>query len=227
MDMTDFGKHQDCVNKVLRHFGKVKKVLDSYWCITIFSATLYRSMSCFTMLESLKGRGGNTPTSTLTETFLTSTSFPSWAYRGTEVVLILSESSMISDYFSFMGRCIMPHYLERNSGTFALMSSAAGKAGVPYSGSYTGSKHALHVRDALFSGWKKFLKPIFRIGVFRVSENGENGDRNSGDHVVPRTHVFQPLGRGCHRKSGRGKSSRYRKLQLIPTYKSCFSGVQR
>ena len=34
--------------------------------------------------------------------------------------------------------------MERNSGTFALMSSTAGKAGVPYSGSYTGSKHALH-----------------------------------------------------------------------------------
>ena len=39
----------------------------------------------------------------------------------------------------------MPHFTERNSGTFALMSSTAGKAGVPFSGSYTGSKHALHV----------------------------------------------------------------------------------
>ena len=27
------------------------------------------------------------------------------------------------------------------------MSSSAGKAGVPYSGTYTGSKHALHVRN--------------------------------------------------------------------------------
>ena len=44
-----------------------------------------------------------------------------------------------------LSRCIMPHFLERNSGTFALMSSTAGKAGVPFSGSYTGSKHALHV----------------------------------------------------------------------------------
>lgn len=35
-------------------------------------------------------------------------------------------------------------FMKRNSGTFALMSSSAGKAGVPYSGSYTGSKHALH-----------------------------------------------------------------------------------
>ena len=39
----------------------------------------------------------------------------------------------------------MPHFLKRNSGIFAIMSSSAGKAGVPYSGTYTGSKHALHV----------------------------------------------------------------------------------
>ena len=39
----------------------------------------------------------------------------------------------------------MPHFLKRNSGIFAIMSSSAGKAGVPYSGAYTGSKHALHV----------------------------------------------------------------------------------
>ena len=31
-------------------------------------------------------------------------------------------------------------------GQFAIVSSAAGKAGVPFSGSYTGSKHAINVR---------------------------------------------------------------------------------
>ena len=30
-------------------------------------------------------------------------------------------------------------------GQFAIVSSAAGKAGVPFSGSYTGSKHAINV----------------------------------------------------------------------------------
>ena len=58
--------------------------------------------------------------------------------------------------FSFF-RCLMPHFLERNSGTFALMSSTAGKAGVPYSGAYTGSKHALHV---------SFLLSIFYLSIF-------------------------------------------------------------
>ena len=57
----------------------------------------------------------------------------------------------------------MPHFLKRNSGIFAIMSSSAGKAGVPYSGAYTGSKHALHVGylkinsilQDLFRFWKK------------------------------------------------------------------------
>ena len=30
-------------------------------------------------------------------------------------------------------------------GQFVIVSSAAGKAGVPFSGSYTGSKHAINV----------------------------------------------------------------------------------
>merc|ERR1712210_299196 len=40
-------------------------------------------------------------------------------------------------------RVVLPHMLERGSGCIALMSSSAGKAGVPFSGTYTGSKHAL------------------------------------------------------------------------------------
>jgi len=41
-------------------------------------------------------------------------------------------------------RVVLPHMLQRGSGCIALMSSSAGKAGVPFSGTYTGSKHALH-----------------------------------------------------------------------------------
>jgi len=38
-------------------------------------------------------------------------------------------------------RVVLPHMLHRGSGCVALMSSSAGKAGVPFSGTYTGSKH--------------------------------------------------------------------------------------
>jgi len=41
-------------------------------------------------------------------------------------------------------RTVLPHMLEKKSGTVAVMSSSAGKAGVPFSGTYTGSKHAVH-----------------------------------------------------------------------------------
>jgi len=41
-------------------------------------------------------------------------------------------------------RVVLPHMLERGGGTVAVMSSSAGKAGVPFSGTYTGSKHAIH-----------------------------------------------------------------------------------
>jgi len=41
-------------------------------------------------------------------------------------------------------RTVLPHMLENKSGSIAVMSSTAGKAGVPFSGTYTGSKHAIH-----------------------------------------------------------------------------------
>ena len=70
-----------------------------------------------------------------------------WEHTDIQVDLDLFNLNVFS--IVHLSRCIMPHFLERNSGTFALMSSTAGKAGVPFSGSYTGSKHALHV--GLFS----------------------------------------------------------------------------
>ena len=59
----------------------------------------------------------------------------------------------------------MPHFLKRNSGIFAIMSSSAGKAGVPYSGTYTGSKHALHV------GYFKIC--ILLQYLFQIRENAK------------------------------------------------------
>ena len=82
-----------------------------------------------------------------------------WEHTDIEVDLDLFNLNVFS--IVNLSRCIMPHFLERNSGTFALMSSAAGKAGVPFSGSYTGSKHALHVRN--------FLMPYTVLGLHFVT----------------------------------------------------------
>ena len=56
------------------------------------------------------------------------------------------------------------------------MSSTAGKAGVPYSGSYTGSKHALHVSFSLllkvdiryieYIYIVNILNVVYKIGIF-------------------------------------------------------------
>ena len=43
-------------------------------------------------------------------------------------------------------RLVLPHLVANGGGAIAVVSSAAGKAGAPFSGTYTGSKHALHVR---------------------------------------------------------------------------------
>ena len=42
-------------------------------------------------------------------------------------------------------REVIPIYLKQGGGNFAVTSSLAGKFGVPFSASYTGSKHAIHV----------------------------------------------------------------------------------
>ena len=52
-------------------------------------------------------------------------------------------------------RLILPHFLRRGEGTFAVVTSSAGKVGAPFSGSYTGFKHALHV--SFFCEFRKGL----------------------------------------------------------------------
>ena len=42
-------------------------------------------------------------------------------------------------------RIVIPHFVSNGGGAIAVMSSAAGKAGAPFSGTYTATKHALHV----------------------------------------------------------------------------------
>lgn len=52
-----------------------------------------------------------------------------------DVFSTIALSRMVCSYFLEQGR----------SGHFAVTSSVAGKAGVPFSASYTAAKHALHV----------------------------------------------------------------------------------
>ena len=53
--------------------------------------------------------------------------------------------------------------LENKSGSIAVMSSTAGKAGVPFSGTYTGSKHAIH---GYFESLRTEKVMIFTMRIF-------------------------------------------------------------
>ena len=44
-----------------------------------------------------------------------------------------------------LSRVVLKYFLTQGKGHFAINSSLAGILGAPFSGSYTGSKHALHV----------------------------------------------------------------------------------
>jgi len=45
-----------------------------------------------------------------------------------------------------LNRKVVRYFLNQGSGQLAVTSSIGGKIGIPYSGSYTASKFALHVR---------------------------------------------------------------------------------
>ena len=65
-------------------------------------------------------------------------------------------------------RVVLRYFLEHGGGQFGVVSSVAGKVGVPNSGTYTASKHALHVRmtyelvffNTNFQDFKNFLRNV-------------------------------------------------------------------
>ena len=67
--------------------------------------------------------------------------------RWEHIDLAVDKSMFDLNVFSLvsLSRCIIPIFMEQGGGAFAVMSSVAGKVGVPFSGTYTGSKHATHV----------------------------------------------------------------------------------
>merc|ERR1712212_546214 len=65
-----------------------------------------------------------------------------WEFTAMEVDRALFELNVFS--VINLSRVVLPYMLQKGQGCLAVMSSSAGKAGAPFSGSYTGSKHALH-----------------------------------------------------------------------------------
>jgi dehydrogenase/reductase SDR family member 7B len=63
-----------------------------------------------------------------------------------ETLLEIDRRIMEVNYFGTIAltKALLPHFLERNQGHFAVISSLVGKFGSPYRSSYAASKHALH-----------------------------------------------------------------------------------
>jgi short-subunit dehydrogenase len=68
--------------------------------------------------------------------------------RGTvaETDMSVHRKLMELDYFSYveLTRALLPHFIERRSGHFVVMSSVMGKIGTPMRSAYAAAKHALH-----------------------------------------------------------------------------------
>lgn len=73
----------------------------------------------------------------------------SWADISLEVDRQMLETNVLG--VLSLTRCVLPHMIQRRAGHIVITSSVAGKLGAPFSGSYTGSKHALH-------GWFETLR---------------------------------------------------------------------
>jgi dehydrogenase/reductase SDR family member 7B len=63
-----------------------------------------------------------------------------------ETGLDVDRRVMELDYFSYVAltKAVLPHFMERGGGHFAVMSSVMGKIGTPMRSAYAAAKHALH-----------------------------------------------------------------------------------
>jgi dehydrogenase/reductase SDR family protein 7B len=63
-----------------------------------------------------------------------------------ETSLDVHRRVMELDYFSYVAltQAVLPYFVERGGGHFAVMSSVMGKIGTPMRSAYAAAKHALH-----------------------------------------------------------------------------------
>lgn len=130
MDMLEYSKHQECFDKVIDHFGKVRIFFSRFLpCICCYQSQPVLS-KYFLQLDILLNNAGRSQRA-------------SWETIETAVdrqVFEINVFSVIS-----LSRVALQYFLKQGSGHLAATSSIAGVLGVPFSGSYTGSKHAVHV----------------------------------------------------------------------------------
>ena len=130
LDMTDFDSHKAAVDKVIQYFGKVIMKNLTSW-MPLCNLLIFQ-ISCVIHNAGQSQRA-----------------------RWEHIDLAVDKSMFDLNVFSLvnLSRLVIPHFIKQGGGNFAVMSSVAGKVGVPMSGTYTGSKHAVHVSWTLFATW--------------------------------------------------------------------------
>jgi len=120
LDLCDYSAHAGAFQKVLDYFGHLDILINNagrsqrarweHTDIKVRLVVFNLFMTIFSILSKLM------PSSEVDESLFS-----------------LNVFSVVS-----LTRVVLPHMLERGSGSVSVMSSSAGKAGVPYSGTYTG-----------------------------------------------------------------------------------------
>ena len=119
-------------------------------------------------------------------------------FRSFRCLIIPLSEVLVASSSLFQGFLLPHHPSFRGSGCIALMSSVAGKAGAPFSGTYTGSKHGTITMRLWLCVLKQddtecfiFLITFSIARILWVSPNGEDGHRHLCLYALPRTHLFK------------------------------------
>ena len=93
------------------------------------AAVVEKALACFGHIDLLINNGGVSQRSLIVETEIT-----------------VFERLIQINYLGAvaLSRALLPHFIERQQGQFAVVTSVMGKYGSPYRSGYCGAKHALH-----------------------------------------------------------------------------------
>jgi short-subunit dehydrogenase len=117
------------VKKACAHPDQVNIILFDLLDTTVFEARTAQAIATFGHIDIMVHNGGISQRSLVIET-------------GMDV----HRRVMELDYFSYIALTnhLLPHFAQRKSGHFVVMSSVMGKLGTPMRSSYAAAKHALH-----------------------------------------------------------------------------------
>lgn len=152
---------KSCTNK-----GNVKIILVDLLDTASLSAKTKEAIAAFGHIDVMVHNGGISQRSLVQDTSMQ-----------------VQRKVMEIDYFSYveLTNHLLPHFLQRNSGHFVIMSSVMGKIGTPMRSAYAAAKHALHgffdcLRAEVFD--KNIQVTIITPGYIRtnVTMNAVRGD---------------------------------------------------